>query len=179
MKNDQKALLCANLIKEVYDPNSYIVKGKWEGFTNLEGDSASCLYIIKEGEVTCSQKGEVIRTLVKGDYFGEKSILWDMKRSMDVIAKTVSICYSISIETLKTILGENYKDLLFLNFVKMAFKTSSLFGKLNKVVIEKVFPIFKPKNYNKNEVVLKKGEKVNEKIVIVIEGGLINVKYRI
>lgn len=95
---------------------------------------------------------------------------------MDVIAKTVTICYSISIETLKTILGENYKDMLFLNFVKMAFKTSGLFKKLNKSIIEKAFPVFKAKNFNKNDVVLSKGYKTNEKIIIVIEGGLINVK---
>lgn len=28
MENDQKALLTSSLIKEVYDPESYIVKGR-------------------------------------------------------------------------------------------------------------------------------------------------------
>lgn len=61
MNSEIITLLCSNLIKEIYDPGNYIVK---------EGESADCIYIIKEGNVVCSTKNEVIRTLTKGDFFG-------------------------------------------------------------------------------------------------------------
>ena len=166
MKNDQKSLLCSSLIKEIYDPGMFIVK---------EGDVANCLYIIKEGEVECRQKGVLIRTLVKGDHFGDKAILSDSKRTLDVISKTVSIIYSISIETLKTILGDNYKDLLFINSIKLSFKSSPVFKKLNRDLIEKCYSLFKTRDINKNEVALKKGDPTNKKLIIIIEGILIDV----
>ena len=77
-----------------------------------ENDVANCLYIIKEGEVECIIKGKCVRILKKGDYFGEKSLLLESTRTIDVIVGTPCICLSISVETFKAISGESYKDVL-------------------------------------------------------------------
>jgi CRP-like cAMP-binding protein len=133
------------------------------------------LYIIKEGEVECCDKGEVIRTLSKGDIFGEKSILTETIRTMDVVAKTVCICFSISVETLQAIIGNNFRDVLYLNLIKLAFKTSSLLNKFESSLIEKTYPAFCIKNYEKNQTVIPKGRITSDKINILIEGNLIKV----
>ena len=74
----------------------------------------SWLYIIKVIEVECiDENGIVIRHLKKGELFGERSILIYKKRTLDVIAKTFCICYSISISYLKSILGENIEVFYF------------------------------------------------------------------
>jgi hypothetical protein len=135
------------------------------------------LYVIKEGEVKCSHKGEVIRTLSKGDIFGEKSILTESIRTMDVIATTVCICFSISVETLQAIIGKNFRDVLYLNIIKSAFKTSSFLNKFDSSLIEKTYPSFCIKNYERNQVVIPKGLLENEKINIIIEGNLVKVNY--
>jgi CRP-like cAMP-binding protein len=140
------------------------------------------LYIIKEGEVDCSDNGEVIRTLSKGDIFGEKSILTETIRTMDVIAKTVCICFSISVETLQAIIGNNFRDVLYLNLIKFAFKTSSNLNKFESSLIEKTYPSFCIKNYEKNQIVIPKGSLMCDKINILIEGNLVKVNmtlYRI
>jgi cGMP-dependent protein kinase len=92
---------------------------------------------------------------------------------MDVVAMTVCICYSISVETLKVILGPNYKDVLYMNMVKLAFSNSALFARLESSLIEKAFPAFNIKTFGKNEIVIPSGTKVNDKIIILLEGDLI------
>ena len=166
MLTDQKSVLCSNLIKEIYDIGSYIFK---------KGEKSSCLYIIKEGEVNCSINGKVVRILKKGDHFGEKSILMDSNRSLDCIAKTNCIIYSISIETLKKIIGENYRDILFLNFVKLSLNQSQYFNKIDNNLIENTFSHFNVNNYTKDKVVITKGFDISTKLIIIIEGGLYDV----
>jgi len=72
--------------------------------------------------------------------------------------------------------GEKYKDVLYLNMIKMAFSKSETLKKINNKLIENTFPLFNVKNYSKGEVVLKTGFNINSKIIIIIEGNLINEK---
>ncbi len=112
----------------------------------------------------------------KGDYFGEKSILLESLRTMDVVAKTPCICYSISIETFKAMSGDQYKSVLYLNLIKLAFSSSKRLTQISPSLIELSFPSFQIDNYQKNEVVLPSGYLKSSKIVIVIEGNAIDVK---
>lgn len=166
LEDDQKAILCSNLLKEVHELGEYIVK---------EGDLAACIYIVKEGEVKCVSKGEEIRTLSKGDHFGEKSILLQSSRTMDVIAKTTCICYSISVETLTNMVGEKYKDLLYMNFIKMSFSQSQYFKRFNLQLLENAYELLTARNYYKRDLVYKAGHKKGSKLIIIIEGSLVNV----
>jgi cAMP-dependent protein kinase regulator len=167
IENDQKTILCSNLIKEIYEEGTLIVK---------EGDQANCLYIVKDGEVNCVFRGKIIVTLKKGDYFGEKAILIDSTRTMDVVAKTKCVCYSISIETLKQMCGEKYRDVLYMNFIKSAFTQSKYLKKFQPKLVESIYECFSVVNYGKREVVVPTGHVLGSKIIVVIEGNLINVK---
>jgi cGMP-dependent protein kinase len=95
---------------------------------------------------------------------------------MDVIAKTQCITYSISIETLKNMVGDNYRDILYLNFIKMSFANSKNFKNINMKLLEKTYDSFKMKSFTKDEVVLPVGYGIISKIAIVIEGSIINCK---
>ena len=92
-----KSVLANNLIREIYKEGDVIFR---------EGELGTCMYIIKKGEVNCVKKDKVVRVLKKGDNFGQKAILTENKRSLDVIAKTDCILYSISVEFFKTQIGE-------------------------------------------------------------------------
>jgi CRP-like cAMP-binding protein len=163
--NTQKSLLCSSLYKESFDEGKYIVR---------EGDPAQWLYIVKEGEVNCILKGKIVRTLRKGDNFGERSVLIDSTRSLDCVAKTKCICYSVSSSTLETMLGKNFRNLLYLNFIKSSFTRSKIFNKFNVNLLDNVFQLFKPFNLTKNEIAYKEGYIKSSKIVVVIDGNLIN-----
>ena len=165
IENTQKTLLCSSLYKESFDEGKYIVR---------EGEPAQCLYIVKEGEVNGILKGKIVRTLRKGDNFGERSVLIDSTRSLDCIAKSNCICYSVSSFTLETMLGKNFRTLLYLNFIKSSFTRSKIFHKFNINLLDNPFYLFKPNNLTKNEIVYKEGYIKSSKIVIVIDGNLIN-----
>ena len=161
----QKTILCSFLYKENFQKGHFIVR---------KGDHANCLYIVKEGEVDCSLNGKVVRTLRKGDNFGERSILIDSNRSLDCIAKCDCVCYSVSISTLKNMLGDNFRNLLYLNFIKSAFNKSKIFSRFNVQLLDKVFHLFKPINLKSNDIAYKENYLKSSKIVIVIDGHLIN-----
>lgn len=37
IENEQKAILCSNLLKEIHEPGDYIVRGKFERFLKIRG----------------------------------------------------------------------------------------------------------------------------------------------
>lgn len=167
MDNDQKQILCSNLIKEIYEKGDKIVK---------MGDQANCIYIIKEGIVGCFKDGERVRELTKGDVFGERSILTETVRSLDVIAEESVTCFSISIETLRTMVGDSYRDVLFKNCLKLAFLKSEIFGSINGSMIDDSYKFFKLKEYNEGEVILDKDHIMSSDLIVVLEGGIKNNK---
>lgn len=133
------------------------------------------MYIVNSGELVCLDKGKQIRVLKRGDYFGEKSILLETKRSKDIQAKTDCIVYSISAETLKNMIGPKYREILYANFMKMAMTESSVFRKFNLKLLDNALSLFKIKHYSKNNVVLQAGHECSSLIIIIIQGNLIDV----
>ena len=126
--------------------------------------------------MNCSLNGKIIGTLKKVDNFGERSILVDSTRSLDVIAKTNCVCYSISTNTLKTMLGDNFRTLLYLNFIKSSFTRSKNFSKFNVKLLDNALNIFQAINLGKNDIAMKEGYEKSSKLVVVIDGSLMNIK---
>ncbi len=169
LREEQKSLLASKLVKENHEENKFIFK---------EGDTGDCLYLIREGEVNILNKDNVIvRIFKKGEFFGQLSILMDIPRTMTVITKTKCIFYSISIESIKNIFGEKFRDVLLINSIKQALIKSKYFSKLDIKYIENIFEHFKLTRYEKGCVVLRKGYLCHSKILIILEGNLINVTY--
>jgi hypothetical protein len=103
------------------------------------------------------------------------SILLDSERTLDVVAVETSVVYAISVQSLKGMLGEKYKDILLLNCMMTCFQNSSCFSKINSQILENSYTCFKIVEYNKGQVVLEKGRKISSSIIAVINGNLINV----
>ena len=121
IEHEQKNLFCNNLLKLTFEEKNKIIR---------KGEIATNLYFINSGEVEIrnpKENNKVIKILKKGDYFGEKEILINSLRLFDVVSKAKSIIYSISCSTLFKIFGENYKNILFLSFIKNSFIKSKNF----------------------------------------------------
>ena len=162
-----KSIMANNLIQEIYHKGEYICR---------EGEFGSSLYIIKDGEVECIKGETVIRVLKKGDNFGQKALLEGDVRSLDVKAKTDCKIYSISSEFFKNQYGENFRQILYFNFITISFNNSKIFKKINSKIIAKSFQFFKFRSLKNNELVYPKGQKICEKLCVVLEGNIVDKK---
>merc|ERR550517_1458752 len=87
---------------EVYNKGDYIVR---------EGTSGDTFYIISEGDVKVTQKGgsqdNEIRTLTKGDYFGEQALLKTDMRTANVIATSELVeCLTLDRDSFFQLVGD-------------------------------------------------------------------------
>ncbi len=162
-----KSIMANNLMQEIYLKGQYICK---------EGELGSCMYIIKDGEVECLKGDKVIRVLKKGENFGQKALLEDGIRSLDVKAKTDCKIYSISTEFFKNQFGENFREQLYYSFITTSFMHSKTFGEISKKMIGKTFKFFTFKSLKNGEVAYPKGKKINEKLYAVLEGNIVDKK---
>ena len=162
-----KSIMANYLILEIYLKGQYICR---------EGEFGSSLYIIKDGEVECLKGETVIRILKKGDNFGQKALLEGDLRSLDVKAKTDCKIYSISSEFFKNQYGDNFRQVLYFNFITISFNNSKVFKKINSKIIAKSFQFFKFRSLKNNELVYPKGQKISEKLCVVLEGNIVDKK---
>ena len=162
-----KSIMANNLIQENYLKGQFICK---------EGELGSCMFIIKDGEVECLKGDKCIRILKKGDNFGQKALLEDGIRSLDVKAKTDCKIYSISTEFFKNQFGENFREQLYYSFIITSFIVSKTFSNINKKIISKTLKYFSFRSLKNGELVYPKGQKINEKLCVVLEGNIVDKK---
>ena len=167
IENYQKTILSTYILKEEFNKNQTIVN---------KGEESHCLYIIKEGRVKVVNNGKTIKILKNGDNFGERGILIDTNRTMDVITETKCICYSISKSSLKHLLSDKYRNFLYFNFLKAALKKSKYLNKINEYYLTKIFPLFQAVNLGEDHVAYPKGHNKSSQLIVIIDGNLINSK---
>ena len=76
--------------------------------------------------------------------------------------------------------GEGYRDILLKNFIKSSFSKSNYLKNITMNMLDKVFNKFKFLNFEKHKTVIPKGFQINSKLIIIIEGSIIDVlvKYK-
>lgn len=141
-----------------------------------EGEIGESLYIIREGVVSCVKNNTEIRKLYEKDYFGESSILFETKRTLSIYSLSKTICYNITKNVLIETLGDNFNNILLSAICKEAFfKSNILQGLLLDDSFSRIYKNFTLKFYENNKVVVDKKNLKEKKIIVLIEGNLVNV----
>ena len=86
---EQKSLLYEAMVLEEFREGDYIIR---------QGDVGKVFYMIDEGMVEVLVDGEVVTSLSKGSYFGERALIRDDVRSADVRSSTCTACFTITRE---------------------------------------------------------------------------------
>ena len=157
--------------KKEFLPNTKII---------TQGEKGDTLYIIKEGIVSCRIGLKEIRKLSNNEYFGQNSMLVDVKRGADIITLQKTICYELSRQDLKEALSIDYIDIILFCFFKNAIeKNNNLKNILIDSLLHRFFTCFSIQQYSKNEhiynpkkIISSKIKATNKKLVLVIEGSL-------
>ena len=115
MESVQLNTIASSMNKYTFDAGTKIID---------EGEVGDCLYIIRDGEVSCEKDKQIVRSLKSKEYFGEYAVLFDIPRSLSVIAKTKTTCFKIGSTLLIDTLGKEYKKIILKSICKEAFKNS-------------------------------------------------------
>lgn len=166
----QELVMISSEIKEVKYKKSTVIHSSNE---KLNG-----LYIIKEGSVMYkSTKGELIKQLEKDSYFGEYDIITKKEIEYEIISGSDSILYLITISLLESCLGSQYEQILLYSIYDKAINNSTFFKNLIlESDLESIFHLFRIYKYSRNEVIYNKNLNFKLKIIIVLQGNLVEAK---
>lgn len=166
----QKNFICINSQQVYYQPNSHIIKS---------GESGNAIFIIKEGLVTCKQQnGEEIKKFASKEYFGELSVLFHAKRTIDVYAVRNTSSFIISKKVLEDAIGSDYKEKMVLSmFIDCINRNSQLNKLINENNSEDIFKCFELKKYKQNDEIWSKKNKECDKVLMLLDGDICEVTY--
>ena len=128
--------------KKEFLPNTKII---------TQGEKGDSLYIIKTGIVSCRIGLKEIRRLSNNEYFGQNSMLIDVKRGADIITLQNTVCYELSRQDLKEALTNDYIDVILFCFFKNAVENNN---NLKNIFIDSllhsIFNCFSIQQYSKS-----------------------------
>lgn len=76
-----------------------------------QGDDAKHFFLIQSGTVKVLKDGVLLRTLARWDYFGERGLLLQERRSATVEAETACVCLMLEAKTFTDIVGMFRRDI--------------------------------------------------------------------
>jgi cGMP-dependent protein kinase len=136
-----------------------------------EGDPGSSFYMIKEGTASLLQGNLEERKIYKGESFGHNSLYYNTMRKMTVRAEEDVVCQVLGRETLAKIVGADFREVMFRNYVKHVVQKNRVLFAVMKRDEEGFFEGMKVQYRKSNEVVFRKGTTV-QRLLVVMEGKL-------
>ena len=142
-----------------------------------KNETGNSMYIIKKGSVSCQIKKQELRVLSDNDYFGQNAILFDVPRSMDIIAKEFTICYMLTRDDLKEVFGhDTYRDKVLFSLFKSVISANEV---MKNIIFDsffyEIFNSFSIKLYKENEPIVNQlvaSNSSNRRIIIVLDGNI-------
>ncbi|CAD8172465.1 unnamed protein product [Paramecium octaurelia] len=159
LTKEQKDAIGGVLISQKFQTNQIIVN---------KGDQADSLFIIAEGKVgVYTDDGLLIRTLSKGEYFGENALMQDnCVRGLTVKAIEESRLLALGRETLTKILGDGVQMIIYKNQCKWILQQS----KINLIIqTDQFLDLLTIRKLKKGDIIINKGQQHGE-LIIVIDG---------
>ena len=160
---DVKRLISGRIVKERFEKGEFVFK---------EGDHASCLYLVEEGSINCFKEDQLLRTIQKGESLGLIGALGDGVRTLSAVAGEQSTLYSLSFESLRSIIGENYKEILLRQFISYSLSLNPLFNSIINTVLEALIDNMRVEWHSSGDTIIPEGQQIGKSINLVIEGAI-------
>ncbi|XP_008396050.1 cGMP-dependent protein kinase 2 [Poecilia reticulata] len=156
LDDEQIAMMVDLLMSSNYKPSEEVIK---------EGSEGDSMYIVAAGELIVTQSGRDLRTLTKGDVFGELAILYNCKRTATVKAKTHVHLWRMERQTYRTIITNKSKKKReqLMGFLK----TSRTLKDLNDAQLSKIIDSMEEVKFQDKEVIVQEGTEGNTFYIIL------------
>ena len=164
LSDHQLLSLLSTIVSQSYSHGQKIIQ---------EGDPGELFYIIQEGQVECSANNKVIRSLSKGDYFGEQALIYNTLRTATVTAVNKVKVLSIGKDSLVESLGDQLQFILYKNSLRIALDRSEHLQGLDKKIKEDLIDCFELFSFTDAEVAIPAGAMKNKYIWIVLKGKVV------
>lgn len=144
-----------------------------------QGDIGNHLYIVSEGFLRCTkvdpetQKETFLINYVKGNVFGELSLLYNTPRAATIEAQTDAVVYALDRETFNAIVRTSVikRHELFAELVKKVDFLQSL----SQIQRDKICDCLMTEDFKKGDYVIAEGDEAN-KIYFLLEGNAETLK---
>ncbi|KAM4528965.1 cGMP-dependent protein kinase 2 [Fundulus diaphanus] len=156
LDDEQIAMMVDLLRTSVIKPGEEVIK---------EGSEGDSMYIVAAGELIVTQSGRDLRTLTKGDVFGELAILYNCKRTATVKAKTHVHLWCMERQTYRTIMTNKSKKKReqLMGFLK----TSRTLKDLNDAQLSKIIDSMEEVKFQDKDVIVREGTEGNTFYIIL------------
>ncbi|KAM4712506.1 cGMP-dependent protein kinase 2 [Anableps anableps] len=164
LDDEQIAMMVDLLMSSHYKPGEEVIK---------EGSEGDSMYIVAAGELIVTQSGRDLRTLNKGDVFGELAILYNCKRTATVKAKTHVHLWCMERQTYRTIITNKSKKKReqLMGFLK----TSRTLKDLNNAQLSKIIDSMEEVKFQDKEAIVREGTEGNT-FYIILKGEVLVTK---
>ena len=164
LTHEQRLALVQCLHPALYLQGQSIVKEKEVG---------DWLYVIKEGEVRCTQGAKELRSMRKGDFFGEQALLYGGMRTASVTAASAKVkCLYISAKDLTLVLGDCMQNVIYVNTLHMALEKLPVLASLLPSQLQRVAKAMRIECFDSGSVVLSAGTAIKSGLWVVLKGSL-------
>ncbi|KAM6915408.1 cGMP-dependent protein kinase 2 [Xenentodon cancila] len=164
LDDEQIAMMVDLLMTSNLKPGEEVIK---------EGSEGDSMYIVAAGELIVTQAGQDLRTLSRGDVFGELAILYNCKRTATVKAKTLVHLWCMERQTYRTIITNKSKKKReqLMGFLK----TSHTLKDLSDVQLSKIIDSMEEVKYQDKDVIVREGTEGNT-FYIILKGEVLVTK---
>ncbi len=167
LEKDMQETMCKEMVPQSFSAQSTIFN---------ENSQSNCVYIIKSGEVGVYINDIQVRVLESHQSFGLIGVILRLNRTSTVKAITDCDLFSIGIEAFEKMFKKDFTQSLLQLYIIYVFRKSKYLNLVPKESLMEIASSFEVKFCLMNEPVYQDGEDVLNKIVIIIEGGIINVR---
>lgn len=139
-----------------------------------EGEPGNALYIIKEGLVKVLNQGILQTELKKGNFFGERALLYNCPYHTTIIALSEVVCLVLSKKSIISSLGSELQSVIYENSKRNCIKNSKILSKLDFHAQQSLSSKIKISIFNNGELVVPQNTSKSSKLFFVIQGTLIS-----
>ena len=155
-----------------YDTNKTLISKCFDEMIN------SNIFIIVQGKVSTYHKNEIAKTLRKGDIIGHRELILNesFERNIFLVTDSDDVeLYGISYNKLINYFQEHLciKNVTFFAFL-LSFHKSYYCNSIDINNLWKLFNCCELHSYKTNELIYKKGLNLNEEVICIIEGNIVN-----
>lgn len=98
--------LAENTQLQIYNKDDAVVK---------EGKKGDKFYFIKSGKLNVYSKGKYLRTLYNNEFFGERALFLEEKRSASVVCLEKSELYYLNVQVFKNLIDSKFREYMIKN----------------------------------------------------------------